>query len=460
MNNRLGGALITLLSFTIFGILIWQWNVYEKQAARNLKQEHVFQHFTIHHNEKSIYVSQTISELKGEKYTLHIPEGITKVSCMDQKKGSECLNVKPENGQIHIRYNLPKQHDTYVFLNHWYITLEKVDVQHTTIDIIESSANRGIWVSNMNLLSQNSEKLIDYYFFEYDGQPTNLYWQKSPLNRYQWKNGTVIYSETAIKEKELFLENDFTFTRHPALVLTKLNSFIQSDSIIVFPLQDDLEKVKFDILSSMVWAEFLYKEHDAQKHAQVIAALMIETMPTDPHAKRMYQELTKQLDEKTRMEFLNQLFSKENLDGKVGNLDDLLGRIMGLKTSFFTDNRGKSFIPLMFYKEFDIHIGQEKLKNEKIYYDGNNSYFSFQKVMKSLGYKFEKMSDTDLYISNSYKSYRFYLDQNIFILNEEEYGLYENPFKVINDDIYIREDWLKKIFRLQIIEDEDRVKIL
>ncbi len=57
-------------------------------------------------------------------------------------------------------------------------------------------------------------------------------------------------------------------------------------------------------------------------------------------------------------------------------------------------------------------------------------------------------------------NYRFYTDQNIFIFDEEDYGLLERPLRVLHDEIFIKEKWLKTIFSVVIIEEESKLEII
>jgi pantothenate kinase len=89
---------------------------------------------------------------------------------------------------------------------------------------------------------------------------------------------------------------------------------------------------------------------------------------------------------------------------------------------------------------------------------GDQKLFPFVETLSSLGFQVKVLSDNEtLLLTKGLNSYRFFVNQNIFIYNEEDYGLLENPLTKINHTIYIDYQWLTSLFNIQIDEDENTV---
>jgi hypothetical protein len=62
-------------------------------------------------------------------------------------------------------------------------------------------------------------------------------------------------------------------------------------------------------------------------------------------------------------------------------------------------------------------------------------------------------------LSKGNNSYRFYLNKNVFIYNEEDYGLLENPLTNQNGTVFIEIQWFKSLFGVTAEEREDEIHL-
>jgi len=454
--DRVGGTVLTILTVVIFGLLFFQWNSYEKTSGDSKRS--ISQQITIKHSGNEIIVTQVFHRLEEDSYQLNIPKGIKNVKCQN----NDCQKKqKPMNKQIQVTYTVKQDEHNHALLLKEFISIDDVQTEHTTIEIIESSSQRGTWSSNMNLVSKDSMDLIDYYLFEYDGEASDLYWQKSALTRSVTKEGFIIYKSEPLKDSRLLPNIDYKFSQMPAIIFSDLMKNQQTDSLIFVSNGEKEEQLKTEILVSLIWSEFIQYDDNGHVAAEVIAALIENKEPASTHAKSMFRELKNQLTEEKEKQFLNQLFNQQYQNKRNKNeFDKILGNVAGGKTDFFNKNVStSSFHPLLFYKEKDIYVRDQYLENSIFYFDGQSRYYPFQAIMESLGYEYKILHANEVYVKNDIETYRFYFDKTYFILNEDEYGLYENPFKRIGESIFIREEWLARLFKVQFFESEKKIEV-
>jgi len=452
---RVGGTVLTILTLVIFALLFFQWNSYEKTSGD--RKRSMSQQITIKHSGNEILVTQVFQPLEEDSYQLNIPTGIENVKCQND----DCpKKLKPMNNQIQITYNIEQDDRNHAFLLNEFISIDNVLTEHTSMEIIESSKERGTWSSNMNLVSKDSMELIDYYLFENDGEATDLYWQKNPLIRSVTKEGFILYKSEPLKASRLLPNIDYQFSQMPAIIFSDFMKNQQTESLI-FVSNGEEEQLKSEILVSLIWAEFIPNEENGHIVAEVIAAFIENREPTLNHAKTMFHELKNQLTDEKRNQFLKHLFNQQHQNIRnVNTFDIILGDVAGGKTDFFKKNISTgSFHPLLFVKEKDLYVRNQHLEHSLLYFDGQSRYYPFQTIMESLGYEYKILHENEVYVKNDIETYRFYFDKTYFILNEDEYGLYENPFKRIGESIFIREEWLARLFKVQVFESEKKIEV-
>ncbi|HEY9576375.1 MAG TPA: stalk domain-containing protein, partial [Pseudobacillus sp.] len=183
--------------------------------------------------------------------------------------------------------------------------------------------------------------------------------------------------------------------------------------------------------------------------------------PTGPEKlKTMYNRLNEQLTAEERNEWKQLLFRLTKEPITAEQLDRTLSTVKGLDTDFFAENKNENrlFHPLFFYEDRSILVNGNATKIQAVNQDGQ-LFFPFSETLQSLGYEVKKLTDgKSLLVRREYNTYRFYPDQNRFILNEEKYGLYENALQIYEGRLYLSQKWLQKIF-LVTVQSERNINV-
>ncbi|MEH7524443.1 stalk domain-containing protein, partial [Bacillus sp. JJ1503] len=127
---------------------------------------------------------------------------------------------------------------------------------------------------------------------------------------------------------------------------------------------------------------------------------------------------------------------------------------------FFTLNEGKvdSLVPLYFYDSRKVVVNGTANEGLEVIFEEGNSMFPFINTMIALDYEAEVLTDKEtILLKKGSNTYRFFLNRNIFIYNEDDYGLLERPLAVINGNIYMSGQWIETLFKVTIEEEDDEI---
>lgn len=121
----------------------------------------------------------------------------------------------------------------------------------------------------------------------------------------------------------------------PAVILTEQINPLQSVSLII-------EKPEIDrnVLSSIWMEQFLLSNIWAGKDEEkwvmnILAGIITEQPPTDEVKDQIYAELKSKLANNEISKFISSILQTDQKITSLAEIDQLLGRIKGLKTSFF-----------------------------------------------------------------------------------------------------------------------------
>ncbi|MFE8703655.1 stalk domain-containing protein [Cytobacillus sp. FJAT-54145] len=465
-------TILLLLLSTLGGMLFWQWHAYSEQNDEvPIEQiEQAEQLLTVQSSINQLEITQTIEGLNSTKeYRFTIPGEATQWSCL-KEDGSNC-DSKDENpnsflaesGKLRFVLTIPLKGNNSSFLYHdWFVVLPEVSVTNTMIEIVDSAKREGSWVTGLPLKGFNKLDYIDYYVFEGQRTEASLFWQSTPLTLKRQNtisyfigesHGEVNYSFEALKELtnppqlSIVLTNEYPDTNGKGLIITKpdVELNVLERKIVHTYMSGKFEKLPLeeqwllDVFTSL----FINKESKAQKGMQLI------------------NELKEKLSEEELKRYM-QAIIQEDQPINTQKLDELLGTMSGKRTYFFTINKNEStqFIPLYYFDNRKVFVESNLKEDVEIVYMDGKTLFPFVETLTALGFEVKVLSDQEtLLLSKGNNSYRFYLNQNIFIYNEEDYGLLENPLNSLNGKIYMDHHWLKSIFHISISEQQDKIEL-
>lgn len=464
-------AFLVLLS-SIGGLLFWQWHAYsEQQLPDSSVMESALQEISVQSGAKELKVTQRVYGLTEEEtYTLQVPEQLFKWTCMT-KDGNICEPVGDNpreviayNGEFLFEYIIPLSNtDTALLLKNWYTIIADVNITETNIEITDAARRVGFWVSGLPLKGAVEKELIDYYNYAGSGTAGELYWQPAGL-KVAGSNSQLTYytaenysSITGMKSSFLGKLNDFP---HMAIVLTDSHKpYTGSRLLIANPGsgQKELEKI-------LVQRYFQSKFSDIQLEENwlpdLFTAVTFGTKPATAKGAAVLKELQGQMADEELHWFVQSIL-QETANPTLAVLDQALSNIFGLKTKFFTLNATNTaeVLKLYFYDERPIRLNGA-IADLNIIYDGTKRLYPFSGIMEGLGYNINKLNDEQaVLLQKGDEHYRFYFNRNLFIHNDENYGLLQNPLTMLGGNVYMEKQWLEAIFKLTIEEAEMEIVI-
>ncbi|MDZ5470674.1 hypothetical protein SM124_02810 [Bacillus sp. 31A1R] len=459
-----------ILTTAISAMLFWQWNVYSKQdeSSNNRVLERAHQTITIESKKESLNVTQTITWLtNGKEYSVVIPESVSKWSCL-KKDDEECeskdenpFTFRVDNGQFTFKLKVPiNEGEKSFLLNEWEVNIPDVKMTKTSIEIVDYSRREGTWVTGLPLKGMNELDLIDHYVFEGSSSATSLYWQSRPLFLIHNQQDLSYYSKNKAQEINSF-KSLKTLKGIPSLsiVMTDQYSETNGNGLIISKPSIKEKTLERKIIRAYFNTKFERLPIEESWLVDVFTSIVIKQESKSVKGNKVINELKNKLDKDTFNKFIQQVINEEQPINPE-SLDQLLEDLYGKGTHFFKLNKNEStkFIPLYFYENRKVVINEKEHKDIELIYKEEQKLFPFIETMTALGFEVKVLSDKEtLLLSKGNNSYRFFLNQNIFIYNEEDYGLLENPLINLHGQIYIDFRWLHTLFKISMDETEESI---
>ncbi|MCM3600308.1 copper amine oxidase N-terminal domain-containing protein [Robertmurraya korlensis] len=458
-----------ILSAVICGLLFWQWDAYSKEMDQPVDRELASQKISIHTESDKLVITQKLSGLTGKKeIPFALPSGVTIWQCLledgrkCEKQEESVTSIKPDNkGNIQIQFTLPIKPNEKAFLfNQWLASFSNVDVTDTKVELTDSTKRNGTWAMGIPLIGNKKLDLIDYYVFEGQLANPSLYWQADSLVQEEVDSKLMIYSEQEGNLGQTFTSIQQISNRsHLTVVITNQLQEGNGNGIIITRPDIKPEMLEKKLLYSLLKLKFDNLPIEQSWLVDLHVSLLLNSQSQISKSNQVIQELKLKLTEEELESYLQTFLSEGNVYTPQ-KLDEILVKVMGKPTMFFEDNKNEdsNLVPLYFLEKRNISLKGKIQKDLHIIYMGDQKLFPFVETLSSLGFQVKVLSDNEtLLLTKGLNSYRFYVNQNIFIYNEEDYGLLENPLTKLNETIYINYQWLTSLFNIQIDEDENTV---
>ncbi|WML43586.1 stalk domain-containing protein [Neobacillus sp. PS3-40] len=458
-----------LFAALFLGIVIvcyWQWELIKGEKGAEQSSTHlVFQQITVKTEANSLQVTQVFHHLKpNHEYKILAPESIAKWTCVN-KKGKECVSsdkdlktFQPQSGDLKIQFfiNLAEGQHSLLETN-WLIKLQNVDVYESKIEIVDSVFRKGTWVTALPLKGFNRQKFIDYYVFEGRGEDLPLYWQATPLYRTNKSNFFTLYSQNA---------NDQPTSSFPKLKLPSGHVymvFIHSNEHAAISLPG--LQISSDQLTAKrvqkVWLSN-YFNHTFRKNganpwlADVFSSLYLNEPAETEKGTFIIEQLNGQLKKLEIEKLVKAVLTQDFVQTK--DLDNQLGKLKGLRTNFFSSNKSNGSASLVFWDDSQVKINGTLVANINVLKINKELFFPFIKTMKSFGYSIkENHARHAILLKKDNNQLLFNYNQSNFIYNGQKYGLLENPFRNIDGIIYLNQNALHSLFKIEIAKFDGEI---
>ncbi|MEH6944995.1 copper amine oxidase N-terminal domain-containing protein [Bacillus sp. JJ722] len=447
------------------GVLLWQWNVYSKdeEIIEKNRQSVVDQHIQIQQNEETLQVSQSMSNLKKGKYKLENPSKV-EIKVDGKKLSNNTVSIKEDEKNVTFNYSIPfNSKQRSMMLEDWALQLENVQTNKTKVEMTVESNRTGSWAAVADQIGKANKKYVDYYVFEGEGPVYSLYYQQGELHHEKMEDdGPNIYYEDSFKPavKQVASKlGEFPDLQDSVVILTSKHQEGINQDLLMINDVNNAEKLNNQISQLYVNSTFPFKNEQEKWQQNILGNLYTNKSNGSPKTKAMVEILKKELYEPEIQSFIKIALAEEE-PLTSARLDGILSNIKEKNTSFFqlNSNEKNSVIPL-YYEDVREVVVNDKALQGKYYYQNDKLLLPLLPIMKEAGYTYDFISQDHILLTKDGESIRLYPNKNVFILNGIDYSLATAPLTIINDEYYLHADWLKDIFGMTVIEDEEKISI-
>jgi hypothetical protein len=456
------GFLMVLVSS---GILFFQWMGFTTESAGESGVVEVNQSYSIIHKEGRFKVSQRIHFLTtlSDPIKIQWPEGAENFTCKD-KREENCLTK--ENGdfylstlnhdvqEITITYSLKQSTKAdSVLLKDWYPVLSDITTLNTDIQLTEKSLRNGKWIAGYQSSSHKKLNYIDYYFFSGGGEPSDLVWTTESWKERESSTVRVLTEEgnPAGFDGLEPIESDGGFV---TVIITKKIKSFQSPHLIVMNGASG-EQVK-NIKRSLLYQTLSSRDDEAWLK-ELVVSLYYNENPYSAKPAWAYKQLKEGLSP-PQWDDLRQKVKNQTVDSIM--LDDTVNRVTGFTSSFFAESvKGKENLPLILKANKPIMINQKSNQLSYISYR-QKEFIQFPEAVKALGIEVKELEPGVYFTTVNGNTLRFYVNEDYFIYNEENYGLLVKPVQTIGDSVYMDIHWFEKLFDTEVVDKDNAIEIV
>ncbi|MGR3763743.1 hypothetical protein [Rossellomorea sp. NS-SX7] len=464
-----------ILSFTfvmvlaIAGILFFQWNGFLSGSAEVSRISEVNQTFTIKHMGNGFFITQEVHFVSGNQKEMKIgwPENATNFECVDED-GDRCLSKEhgefsikvkeEENEKLTITYKLERQlAKGNLLLRDWYPVLSSAIPVKTTINIIEETARHAAWISGYKDSKHEEMDFIDYYSFNGSGLPSDLLLYSGELNLYEDERVRVYSKEKTnynMGEAEYSDSGFVTVVIDDGIPAHETENLLimgkdQSQSILMQKVNWGLKQQKYSASYQESWLK------------EFMASMIMKSPQGSPKALKVYQELENGLTVNQFAAFRQLLMEERSTMIQAGRMDVLLKQATNFTSSYITEmtkHKGKE-IPFVLKASQTVILNGKPLNGADLIQYKRDELISMTEVLQAAGIEFKYLQEGIIYSIKGGNSYRFFIDKDYFIINEENYGLLTKPVQRIGGTVFMDVEWLEKLFKMEIERTSTNINI-
>ncbi|WP_163101389.1 stalk domain-containing protein [Peribacillus alkalitolerans] len=460
---------LLLISITICGMLFWQWNLFSASPGIDTqaeKRSDVYQKIKMKQSEKVLSIHHEISGLQEESY---IVENLRKIkfTCTYDEK-TECkwdkenhLLIPNNQKQVVFTYEFtaPTINKSTLY-NRVFLSLKNIQFEKSRVEITSTVSRPAYWFSSAPLIGKTKKDYIEYSVFEQSGNMFALYYspvemelQKSDRLKLYYEKGQYV-DLNKIESTLAILPNNKVLT----LIVTNTHPEYISDSFVISSDVSKPDRLLQQLFTLDLQSLFNFENKDEKWIMYVLGNLKYNRKFGGEKSQLMADAIRSELAENELKQLLTDTDNSQFLSAKL--LDEFLTKAKGRESHFFANNKLEKagLSPLFFVENRLMQVNDSEVK-EKMIMVQNQSLYPFYPVIHKLGYEYHVIDQNQVLVNKNNSLIRFYLNKNVFMINGDDYGVKTNPLKAVNGSIYITEDWLLDIFRVNILKGDKVIQI-
>ncbi|QAS51118.1 hypothetical protein HLI_02310 [Halobacillus litoralis] len=458
--------LCLLLSFSTL-LLLYQWSIVDfsnQQEKETSQQESIPLHVTVNVEEAGLEIVLTYDQLEPGIYKLDPPEEAESLSCAYEGE-TECHIVQSGGYQLNQESAMPVKVDYFLpidtqgLLKEWKLNVSKDGkAQKVPYDLTikDYTLQRNTWLAPLKKNSEVTLENVRYFHFGPTTETPPLMLQPKENSQWRQDRSVVTYNKEdpltdEMKERLAKISSAYG----PAILHLDHSNTVLEDQYIASKGRnlDALEKALFTSHVRSI------SNDDQEWILPVLNEVYYQTADPEPKVSM-------------RAEEIRSTFSGEQLDvlrnkliDETGNvdieqfLDEEMSGLYGMPTTYFQRNDQNSTAPLYFTSEEILAFEGEKLEGKILHYHGVR-YLPVLSLAEKAEYSYTVLEEADVYrISMPTKSYRFYVDQATFIINEESFGTGKDLLKLMDGEVYMKEEYIEDLLDLEVVEEDEVISV-
>lgn len=464
--------IVTVLFIFLSATVVWQWINYSNHTSHvaSTPEERITQAVTVKVGVKGLTIKQVIKNLNnGSRYGVIIPEQAADLVCKNSE-GVPCQNefetqsIKANGDKLQFEYSIKSDSAAIEFiLNDWLVSFSEREIASTRIEIVDRIHRKGTWVAGLPLKGYRQMEVVKYYVFEGLGENPSLYWQNRNLEKFSGQKGIQYYNSSP--EQPGIYQFDslegFADKNHLSVVFNSENRIFHGKGLLLAASSLSKNELELQLAISFLTQKIQGLGTNNQRLLEALASLIIKQPASNPKSQAIVRELQTKLTSEEINDF-NYFLARIETSIEYTELNDQLAAIKGRGTKFFTLNKldESALYPLLFNDGRRLNANGQRIMDWDILVEGDSKLFPLIKTMSSLGAHTNVDSRmSSIKVTSSNRKYSFNLKNNTFVMNGENFGLLENPFKIIDGTVYIEKHWLQAIFNVSVDESEEEISL-
>ncbi|MET3698109.1 hypothetical protein SAMN05877753_10735 [Bacillus oleivorans] len=455
---------LMFISLIFIGVFLYiQWFDFTKSAEETsqMAEEGLIQTISITREQAILKVEQQVSGINGNSLSYIVPNGVQDIQCLDEENQPCRLNhnVIEQADAVKFQYVVPMEGKTFLF-NEW-VHFPDVKISETTVEIIEPLPFKGFWTSTAPLFGHTQQETISYYQFQSDKGSVSLFRSEELLQMASigpiqifgsGSNGSLEKSEV-----EKWVEKFPQFGQWN-IVFSDLSPAYYTKGLLIVPSTTTSEALRTILIRTYIKDSFIVDDTLDPSFSGLIASILLEE---EIQSESVYQKLLQNLSEIEREKLQSVVISQFTKTITPAWLDEQIFKIKGLKTTFLTDHFEKGIKgELLFFDPRPVTGFNRSEKEILTLIDNGLRYYPLLETMNLIGYEVNQVPKQKLVeIKKEGHIFQFSTDQPILLENDSRYVLTQFPLSYFNNELFMEEGWLRRLFTLDVIMAEDSIHL-
>ena len=466
---KFAASLFSILLFINGIMLTFQYHVYSDQLSEQDKAFHYDQDIDVVYRKGKLIVNHHLNSLPEDSMRFIWPTKSIKKSCSkNDKNNCNRLNKtitglqKGKKEEQTLSYIIPISKTgikSGQILRDIFLKIENGTPVHTTIHITDQTHSNGQWITGLPEVASKKLSLVQYAMFSGNGPVTSLYWRKSKMKKVFTNDQMTLYGKNDIPSDLTKSLNGLELEKFEHVDIIETEKKRHSAGRILFTSEINEKTLEQKVIISQINQKYKFNTSPSWAPAIVASFLTNRTLGSTK-AQKMTNVLKDYMNQNQTTEWKKGLEEMEGKEVTTTRLDNLLSKTLHLKTSFFNMNatNGNNIAPLLFEDKRPVYINELQQNNVQVIFKDGRILYSIKPILKKLGYA-SKVGTHGFYITSNSRSFRFPMDEPFYVYNNHRYDIISQPIEKYENEYYIEEAWLVRLFLVNVEKSDKRIDI-